>query len=48
MDTRRHPRFLRLVALQNAVEYNGEAVAGSVVGRIMGMRALTGVNLQRV
>ena len=31
--------FLRLVALQNAVEYNGEAVAGSVVGRIMGMRA---------
>ena len=31
--------FLRLVALQNAVEYNGQAVAGSVVGRIMGMRA---------
>lgn len=31
--------FLRLVALQNAVEYTGKAVAGSVVGRIMGMRA---------
>ncbi|DAC34194.1 MAG TPA: glutamate--tRNA ligase [Candidatus Poseidoniales archaeon] len=31
--------FLRLVALQNAVEYAGKAVAGSVVGRIMGMRA---------
>ncbi|HII17984.1 MAG TPA: glutamate--tRNA ligase, partial [Candidatus Poseidoniaceae archaeon] len=31
--------FLRLVALQNAVEYAGQAVAGSVVGRIMGMRA---------
>ena len=31
--------FLRLVSLQNAVEYTGKAVAGSVVGRIMGMRA---------
>ena len=31
-------QFIELVALQNAVEYAGKAAAGSVVGRVMGMR----------
>jgi len=30
--------FLNLIALQNAVEYDGQAAVGSVIGRIMGMR----------
>jgi glutamyl-tRNA synthetase len=30
--------FLELIALQNAVEYDGHAAVGSVIGRIMGIR----------
>ena len=30
--------LINLVALQNALEYEGKAAVGSVIGRFMGMR----------